>query len=222
MVEHRSTPLAFARRFAGRGGECDLESVTSVVHDPRNEVNTRLTIDHLGNVVGGRRATYVNVDMATLKTACVKMLQAGRPVFFGCDFGKFRHRDRGVMDLAVYDYAAGLGTTLLEQSKADRLRAGESLMTHAMVLTGVHVDDDGRPVRWRVQNSHGDGARRQGVPGHDGGVGRRVSVLGRGGCRVSERRREEGVGERAGGAAAVGSVGLVGVRWWCSWPGQVC
>ncbi|KAJ4145812.1 hypothetical protein LMH87_004645 [Akanthomyces muscarius] len=154
MGEHRSTPLAFAEQFTGRGSECDLQSLTSVVHDPRNPVNTRLTIDRLGNVVGGRSATYINVDMAALKTACVEMLKAGRPVFFGCDFGKFRHRGEGVMDLAVFDYAAGLGTTLLEQSKADRLRAGESLMTHAMVLTGVHVEA-GRPVRWRVQNSHG-------------------------------------------------------------------
>jgi bleomycin hydrolase len=29
-------------------------------------------------------------------------------------------------------------------------------MNHAMVLTGVNVDDDGVPVRWRVENSWGD------------------------------------------------------------------
>lgn len=26
-------------------------------------------------------------------------------------------------------------------------------MTHAMVLTAVHLDKDGKPVRWRVENS---------------------------------------------------------------------
>jgi bleomycin hydrolase len=28
-------------------------------------------------------------------------------------------------------------------------------MTHAMVLTGVDLDDEGRPMKWRVENSWG-------------------------------------------------------------------
>ena len=36
-----------------------------------------------------------------------------------------------------YDYELVFGTSLLHQSKADRLLYGESLMTHAMVLTAV-------------------------------------------------------------------------------------
>ncbi len=40
-------------------------------------------------------------------------------------------------------------------SKADRLMYGESLMTHAMVLTGVDIVD-GKPTRWKVENSWGD------------------------------------------------------------------
>ncbi|CAI2169174.1 1664_t:CDS:2 [Funneliformis geosporum] len=38
---------------------------------------------------------------------------------------------------------------------AQRLQYGQSLMTHAMVLTGVHLEND-LPVRWRVENSWGD------------------------------------------------------------------
>ena len=41
-------------------------------------------------------------------------------------------------------------------SKAQRLDYGESLMTHAMVLTGVDLDEDGKPIRWKVENSWGD------------------------------------------------------------------
>ena len=36
-----------------------------------------------------------------------------------------------------YDYELVFGTSSLDQSKADRLLYGESLMTHAMVLTAV-------------------------------------------------------------------------------------
>lgn len=36
-------------------------------------------------------------------------------------------------------------------------------MTHAMVLTAVHLDEEtGKPVRWRVQNSWGTAAGDKG------------------------------------------------------------
>ena len=41
----------------------------------------------------------------------------------------------------------------LNLTKAQRLLTGESQMTHAMVLTAVHLDKDDKPVRWRVENS---------------------------------------------------------------------
>ncbi|KAG6244671.1 hypothetical protein E4U23_006008 [Claviceps purpurea] len=134
-----------------------IADMVSLVNDPRNAYMTPLTVDRLGNVVGGRNTTYLNVDMETMKAACVKMIKAGCPIFFGCDVGKFSDRTSGVMDLGVYDYEAGLRTDLLRgMTKEERLRAGESMMTHAMVLTAVHLDErTGRPVRWRVQNSWG-------------------------------------------------------------------
>lgn len=40
-------------------------------------------------------------------------------------------------------------------TKAQRLDFGESLMTHAMVLTGVDLID-GAPTKWKVENSWSD------------------------------------------------------------------
>ncbi|MCQ2454006.1 MAG: hypothetical protein MJ136_05560, partial [Clostridia bacterium] len=40
-------------------------------------------------------------------------------------------------------------------SKADALEMGLSAMNHAMVLTGVNMKD-GKPDRWRIENSWGD------------------------------------------------------------------
>jgi bleomycin hydrolase len=40
-------------------------------------------------------------------------------------------------------------------TKAERLDYGESLMTHAMVITGVDLVDD-KPTKWKVENSWGD------------------------------------------------------------------
>ncbi|POR33280.1 Bleomycin hydrolase [Tolypocladium paradoxum] len=153
------TPKDFARDISSaefRVNSVVIESMISLVHDPRHEPLSLLTVSRLGNVVGGRGVSYVNVDIDTLKSACIKMLKAGLPIFFGCDVGKFSDNASGIMDTALYLYDLGLGSSLLGMTKAQRLLAGESQMTHAMVLTAVHVDEQtGKPVRWRVQNSWG-------------------------------------------------------------------
>ncbi|EKV06863.1 Peptidase, cysteine peptidase active site [Penicillium digitatum] len=132
----------------------------SLVNDPRHEFNRLLTIERLGNVVEGRPITYVNVEIQTLKTAIIAMLRAGHPVFFGCDVGKFYDRDRGILDTELTDLALGFNTPL-RMNKAQRVATGESSMTHAMVITGVHLDGE-QPVRWRVENSWGEEAGKKG------------------------------------------------------------
>ncbi|KAI5867823.1 peptidase C1B, bleomycin hydrolase [Durotheca rogersii] len=154
-----STPHQFAKDLASpefRITSSAIASMVSLVHDPRHEPLTLMTVDRLGNIVGGRGITYINVDINTLKQACVAMLKAGLPIFFGSDVGKFSERNSGIMDLDIIDYEVGFNVNLYGSlDKAARLRVGESSMTHAMVLTAVHVDEDGKPVRWRVQNSWG-------------------------------------------------------------------
>jgi bleomycin hydrolase len=132
----------------------------SLVNDPRNEYMRALTVDRLGNVHGGRKILYVNVDMETMKAAVVAMLKANHPVFFGCDVGKFSDSSKGVMDTALFDYELGFNVSL-NMDKAQRLRAGESLMTHAMVLSGVNLVE-GKPTKWRVENSWGANSGEQG------------------------------------------------------------
>lgn len=160
------TPLEFAQqafrpRSISRGHPTvSTGRLFSLVNDPRHEFNRLLTIERLGNVVEGRPITYVNVEIDTIKNAIIAMLRAGYPVFFGCDVGKFYDRDRGVLDTDLTDLALGFNITL-SMTKAQRVASGASSMTHAMVITGVHLDGD-RPVRWRVENSWGEAAGKGG------------------------------------------------------------
>lgn len=161
------TPKDFAKNITSSGfpavNSSTVADMISLVNDPRNDYMSLLTVDRLGNVIGGRDTTYINVDMDTLKEACIKTIKAGLPIFFGCDVGKFSDKTSGIMDLKLYDYEVGLSTSLLNMSKEERLRSGESQMTHAMVLTAVHLDEKtGKPVRWRVQNSWGPDAGEKG------------------------------------------------------------
>jgi bleomycin hydrolase len=95
-----------------------------------------------------------------MKNAAISMLKAGIPVFFGSDVGKFSDSASGIMDTDLFDFDLGFNIKL-GLTKERRLKTGESAMTHAMVLTAVHVEN-GKPVRWRVQNSWGASAGDKG------------------------------------------------------------
>jgi bleomycin hydrolase len=147
------TPQQFREKYV----TFDLDSMLCLIHCPQAETpfNTLYTVNYLGNVVGGHGVRYVNVETDVMKRAAIAMLKDGKSVWFGCDVGKEFDRDLGLMDLELYDYTGvyGLGFGL---SKAERLDYGASLMTHAMVFTGVDLDDNDQPRKWQVENSWGD------------------------------------------------------------------
>jgi bleomycin hydrolase len=71
--------------------------------------------------------------------------------------GKFLDRDLGVMDTGLFDFDLVYGREGAEKlDKAGRLMYGHSQMTHAMVFTGVDLDDSKKPRKWRVENSWSD------------------------------------------------------------------
>src|SRR5207247_2631912 len=104
---------------------------------------------------GGEIIKYLNVPLEIMKSAAIAQIKNGKPVWFGCDVGQMFDRDLGVMDLDILDYEALYGTEF-GLTKAERLDYGASQMTHAMVFTGVDLDDSDRPRKWRVENSWGD------------------------------------------------------------------
>lgn len=153
---HRDGVLT-PQQFREKRVPVNLEDIVCLINCPQasKAYNTTYTVDHLGNVVGGQIVRYLNVESKAMKAAAIAMIRDGRPVWFGCDVGKTFDRDLGVMDVDLYNYdlVYGLGFGM---NKAERLDYGDSQMTHAMVLTGVDLDDDGRPLKWRVENSWGD------------------------------------------------------------------
>lgn len=137
--EGRMTPQEFAQRYAPNLGD-----YVCLVNDPRptSTYGQRYTVEFLGNVVGARPVTYLNVPMDVMKRLAAQQLVAGRPVWFGCDTEQQAHRECGLWAADLFDYE-GLYGVDLSMSKADRLISGESLMTHAMVFTGIDIDGAG-------------------------------------------------------------------------------
>lgn len=147
------TPQQFFERYVG----FDLDTYLCLIHCPTADkpFNTLYTIGYLGNVVEGQIVRYVNVELPVFKRAAAAMIAAGAPVWFGCDVGKMLERELGILDARLYDYELVYGTGFASD-KAERVEYGQSVMTHAMVFTGVDLDDAGTPLKWRVENSWGD------------------------------------------------------------------
>lgn len=72
------SPLGFYKNVV----EFPLESTVSLINDPRNEMNRLFTVEYLGNVIGGRPVTYVNVPIEQMKKYAIKSIKDNHPGIF--------------------------------------------------------------------------------------------------------------------------------------------
>lgn len=153
------TPLEFYQKYVG----LNLSDYVSIINAPTADkpFGKAYTVEMLGNVVGSRDVRYLNVDMNRLKELAIKQMQAGETVWFGSDVGQMSDRKKGILATNTYDFEASMDL-VLKQNKAGRLDYSESLMTHAMVLTGVDLDPNGSPLKWKVENSWGEDVGNKG------------------------------------------------------------
>ncbi|MGM0301097.1 aminopeptidase C [Enterococcus sp. AZ048] len=146
------TPKSFYEKYI----DLNLEDYVSIINAPTDDkpFMKSYTVDMLGNVIDGKEVKYLNLEMADFKALAVKQLEQGESVWFGCDVGQSSTRDSGIMALDAYD-VEDLFDVDLTMTKAERLDYGESMMTHAMVLTGVDIIND-QSKKWKVENSWGE------------------------------------------------------------------
>lgn len=154
------TPQEFFAKYVG----WDLDEHITVINAPTKDkpYGKTYTVQYLGNVKDGKYPVkYLNLPMDDLRDIAVRMLKDGKAVWFGCDVGQFSEGTEGYLCMDAFDLPALLSTTF-NMTKEERLDFGESVMTHAMVLTGVDLDENGKPIRWKVENSWGDERGKKG------------------------------------------------------------
>ena len=147
------TPHEVYERHVG----VDLSEYICLVDDPRpeNPKGSMETVEHLGNVVGGRPIRYLNAPVEEIKRIAAAQIAAGEAVWFGADVSQPYDRGLGFFVTGIHDYD-GLFDVDFSSTKLERVRSGESAMDHAMLFTGVDLDEAGQPRAWRVENSWGD------------------------------------------------------------------
>jgi len=147
------TPQVFFKKYV----DLKLDDYVSIINAPTADkpYGQSYTVEMLGNVVGSKPVRYLNVEMDRLKELAIAQMRAGETVWFGSDVGQSSNRKAGIMADGMYDFTSSMDIQLT-QDKAGRLDYSESLMTHAMVLTGVDLDENGKANKWKVENSWGE------------------------------------------------------------------
>ncbi|RVU55551.1 aminopeptidase C [Anaerosphaera multitolerans] len=157
--EKNITPLKFYEKYIN----INLEKYISIINAPTADkpYNETFTVDFLGCVIEEKEIKYINLPIEELKKAAISQLKDGKPVWFGCDVGQFFNRSGSILDIESVKIDDLLDVEF-DMTKEERLDYGESLMTHAMVFMGVELDNEGRPLRWRVENSWGKDSGKDG------------------------------------------------------------
>jgi bleomycin hydrolase len=153
---HRFEGLTPKRFFSDHVG-LNLDEYVCLINCPMSDktYSEVYTVEFLGNVSGGENIRYLNLPSKRLKEVASASIEDDAPVWFGCDVGKHFHRNLGVMDMDLFNFSLFYSTDF-PMTKANRLEYGESQMTHAMLFTGVDLNQKGDPRKWRVENSWGD------------------------------------------------------------------
>ena len=125
-----------------------------LMNDPSRPYDQVYEIDYDRHLYDGHNWLYVNLDIEELKPVAIESLKDSAQMYFSCDVGKFLDRTTGYLDVKNFDYGSLLGTTF-GMNKKQRIQTFDSGSTHAMTLMAVDLDADGKPTKWKVENSWG-------------------------------------------------------------------
>lgn len=150
-LEKDYTPLSFFDKYIGK----TIDEYVSIINAPTKDkpFYETYTIDFLGNVIEGKEILHLNLPMDRFKELVLNQIQNNEVVWFGCDCGKYAEREECLWDMNLFDYKTPFDLDYYI-SKEDALDYHISTMDHAMVLTGVSIEN-GKPTKWKVENSWG-------------------------------------------------------------------
>jgi bleomycin hydrolase len=141
------TPQQFYKDKIG----IDLSQYVCLMHHPMHPCQKHYVFARSRNMIDGKDPHSLNVELGEMKEVAIKAICDGQPVCFACDV--IHDQDRGIMANGLHDYESLFGVKLT-LDKTDALLMRDSTTNHVMVFVGVDLKD-GKPVKWRVENSWG-------------------------------------------------------------------
>ncbi len=157
--ESGMTPLSFRDKYLDGVWDDYVSLIQAICADKPFYV--LYTVKYLGNVAEDKGVRHINLTMEELKAAVLRQLQDGEVVWFGSDCGKFGDRDSRFWDDQSFDSLPATGLDVA-MTKEEMLDCCDSAMNHAMCFTGVNIGEDGKPNRWKIENSWGSEGLNEG------------------------------------------------------------
>ena len=152
------TPRSFYEEFIN----LDLQNdYIMLMNDPTRDYWKTYEIQYDRHTYDGHNWLYLNVPMEDIREAAIASIKDSTMMYFSCDVSKYLDRKRGIADLQNFDYDEIFGVHF-GMDKAQRIRSFDSGSTHAMTLKAVDLDENGKPVKWEVENSWGASSGHQG------------------------------------------------------------
>lgn len=145
------TPQEFAKEVVG--GPISGTFIMAM-NDPRRPYYKTYEVEYDRHTYDGTNWKYINLPMDEIEKMAIASLKDGKKLYSSYDVAKMLDREQGYADLDNYDYGSLFGTTFT-MDKAQRISTYDSGSTHAMTLTAVDLDKNGKATQWKVENSWG-------------------------------------------------------------------
>jgi aminopeptidase C len=132
------------KEFYNKVVPSNFDDFVIIINDQRKEhpYNKLYKTENIGNVVEGFDGIYLNLTIQEIKEYCIKSILMNKPVWFACDMEKGYHPGLSILDTNIFDTSILTQTNLFDNmNKAERMKHGSGFPTHAMIITGVDVEN---------------------------------------------------------------------------------
>lgn len=145
------TPKSFYDELIGD----DLnENYVMLMNDPTRPYWKTYEIEYDRHLYDGHNWKYLNLPLQDIKAAAIESIKDSTMMYFSCDVSKELDKTRGLLDLKNFDYESIFGVKF-GMDKRQRIITFDSGSSHAMTLMAVDIDAEGKPIKWKVENSWG-------------------------------------------------------------------
>lgn len=150
--EKQYTPESFYHDMAGDM----LEQFVNVISLPYEKLpfGEACVLADVFQVVGGQEEQFLNLPLSALKEKCIEQLKDGVPVVCTADDDKMCMEELQLWDDGSFEHLETMGFDF-EMSRKDYFQLKAGTASHSMLITGVHLGENGKPERWKIENSYG-------------------------------------------------------------------